>query len=78
MENDKKNKDVYPKLNEDDKRWKQQDEFDAPGIQRQLEDENANATIPESTDNSPKADEEGKTTYSSEAGESTRRDREQP
>ena len=78
MENDKKNNDVYPKLNEDDRRWKQQDEFDAPGIQRQLEEEDANATISKSAEDSPKEGEETNDGYSAKSGENTRKDREQP
>jgi hypothetical protein len=78
MENDKKNKDVYPKLSENDKRWKQQDEFDSAGAQRQLEDEDANSTIPESTNNPANGDEKTDEAYSGKAGENQRRDREQP
>jgi hypothetical protein len=45
MEKDKKNRDEYPKLSGNDKRWKQQDEFDSAGTQRQLEDEDKNTSI---------------------------------
>ena len=45
MEKDKKNRDEYPKISKDDKKWKQQDEFDSPGVQRQLEDEDKNDSI---------------------------------
>ena len=46
MVNDKKNRDEYPKQSENDKRWKQQDEFDSAGAQRQLEDEDKNNSLP--------------------------------
>jgi hypothetical protein len=78
MENDKKNKDVYPKLSENDKRWKQQDEFDSAGAQRQLEDEDANSTIPESTNNPVKGDEETDDASSGKARENSRSGRPQP
>ena len=45
MSDDKKNKADYPKLSENDKRWKQQEEFDSSGLQRQLEDDDQNETI---------------------------------
>lgn len=47
MPKDKQNRDDYPKLSGNDKRWKQQDEFDSAGVQRQLEDDDKNASIPE-------------------------------
>ena len=47
MPKDKKNRDEYPKMSGDDKRWKQQDEFDSAGVQRELEDEDKNASIPQ-------------------------------
>lgn len=60
MSDDKKNKDEYPKLSENDKRWKQQEEFDSSGLQRQLEDDDQNQTIskPENTpsDTPPRKD----------------------
>jgi hypothetical protein len=79
MENDKRNKDEYPKLSEDDKRWKQQDEFDSAGAQRQLEDEYANASIAESSSDAVEGN-EGNTSdaYSTKTAENTRKDREQP
>ena len=43
--NDKNKPDEYPKPDENDKRWKQQDEFDSSGFQRQLEDEEKNASV---------------------------------
>ncbi len=46
MPKDKKNRDEYPKMSGNDKRWKQQDEFDSAGAQRELEDEDNNASIP--------------------------------
>jgi hypothetical protein len=46
MPKDKKNRDEYPKMSDNDKRWKQQDEFDSAGAQRELEDEDKNASIP--------------------------------
>ena len=45
MSDDKKGKDEYPKLSGNDKRWKQQEEFDSSGLQRQLEDDDKNQTI---------------------------------
>jgi len=33
MENNKNKKDQYPKLTDEDKRWKHQDEFDASAMQ---------------------------------------------
>ena len=45
MENDKKNRDEYPKMSGNDKRWKNQDEFDSAGLQQQREDENQNESI---------------------------------
>ena len=46
MPKDKKDRDEYPKLSGNDKRWKQQDEFDSAGLHRQEEDEDKNASIP--------------------------------
>lgn len=44
-----KNKPVeYPKPNENDKRWKQQDEFDSSGPQRESEDKDKNDSIAQS------------------------------
>lgn len=77
MENDKKVPDEYPKLSENDKRWKQQDEFDSAGAQLQQEDEDANASITESTEKAANDNTE-KDTHSVKEGESSRRDREQP
>ena len=48
MPKDKGNIDDYPKQSGNDKRWKQQDEFDSAGMQRLREDEDHNASIPES------------------------------
>ena len=48
MEKGKKNRNEYPKLSRDDQRWKQQDEFDSAGAQRELEDNESNASIDES------------------------------
>lgn len=58
MPKDKKDRDEYPKLSSDDKRWKQQDEFDSAGLQRQEEDEDKNASIPkkDSTDDNERKD----------------------
>jgi hypothetical protein len=50
MPKDKKNRDEYPKMSGNDKRWKQQDEFDSAGAQRELEDEDKNASIPRTED----------------------------
>ena len=47
MPKEKKNPDEYPKLSENDKRWKQQEEFDSAGAAREREDENKNASIRE-------------------------------
>ena len=60
MPKDKKD-DEYPKLSANDKRWKQQDEFDSAGLQREEEDEDKNASIPkkESADESKRRDENG-------------------
>jgi hypothetical protein len=46
MAKDKNNRDEYPKLSENDKRWKQQEEFDSAGVQRQSEEEDKNKNIP--------------------------------
>ncbi|HKH60840.1 MAG TPA: hypothetical protein VKA49_08415 [Flavitalea sp.] len=46
MPKEKKNRDEYPNLSDKDERWKQQDEFDSGGVQRQQEDEDKNASIP--------------------------------
>ena len=46
MPKEKENRDEYPKVSGNDKRWKQQDEFDSAGAQRQAEDEDKNASIP--------------------------------
>lgn len=45
MPKDKANRDEYPKLNEDDKRWKQQDEFDSVGLPRHGEEEEKDSSI---------------------------------
>ena len=47
MPKDKENRDQYPKMTGNDKRWKHQDEFDSAGAQRELEDEEKNASIPQ-------------------------------
>ena len=47
MPKEKENRDEYPRLSGNDKRWKQQDEFDSAGAQRQAEDEDKNASIPD-------------------------------
>lgn len=52
MPKDKENRDEYPKLSGKDKRWKEQDEFDSAGAQRELEDEEKNASISKNNDNS--------------------------
>lgn len=49
MPKDKKSRDEYPKTSGDDKRWKQQDEFDSAGSQREMEDEDKNASIPKTS-----------------------------
>lgn len=56
MPNEKNNRDEYPKPDDKDKRWKQQDEFDSAGAQRQQEDEDKNASIPnqDSVDKEPR------------------------
>ena len=61
MPKDKKDRDEYPKLSGNDKRWKQQDEFDSAGLQRQEEDEDKNASIPkkDSPDENTRRDENG-------------------
>ena len=46
MPKEKGNRDEYPRQSGNDKRWKQQDEFDSAGAQRQAEDEDYNASIP--------------------------------
>ena len=46
MPKDKENRDEYPKMSDNDKRWKQQEEFDSAGTQRELEDQDKNASIP--------------------------------
>ena len=49
MPKDRKTADEYPKLNENDKRWKEQEEFDTAGPQRELEDEEKNRSIAETS-----------------------------
>jgi hypothetical protein len=53
MPKEKENRDEYPKVSGNDKRWKQQDEFDSAGAQREAEDEDKNTSIPvsDSVDN---------------------------
>lgn len=53
MSDDKKGKDEYPKLSGNDKRWKQQEEFDLSGLQRQLEDDDQNQAISKPEDSTP-------------------------
>jgi len=48
MAKDKNKPEEYPKPDENDKRWKQQDEFDSSGLQRQLEDEEKNDSVAQS------------------------------
>ncbi|MBC7827934.1 MAG: hypothetical protein H7122_09320 [Chitinophagaceae bacterium] len=50
MEKDKNKPTEYPKLNENDKRWKQQDEFDSAESLKQAEDENKKASSDSSSD----------------------------
>lgn len=45
MPRDKANKDGYPKSSQNDERWKQQEEFDSSGIQRDIEDQDNNESI---------------------------------
>jgi hypothetical protein len=58
METDKKKPDEYPKLSRDDQRWKQQDEFDSAGTQRDLEDNDKNASIEQTANDSNPQDSE--------------------
>ena len=58
MPKDKKNRDEYPKLSGDDKRWKQQDEFDSAGAPRELDDEDKNASIPKTSKEEEKRSED--------------------
>lgn len=52
MTKDKKNRDEYPKLSENDKRWKQQEEYDSAGAQREKEDTDKNISITREDDKS--------------------------
>lgn len=56
MKKDKKNRDEYPKISGNDKKWKQQDEFDSAGVPRQLEDEDKNASISQARESTTKDD----------------------
>lgn len=65
MPTDKNKVDEYPKLSENDKRWKQQDEYDSSGAQRQSEDDDKNASISDARKSSTNDDAENKDSYSS-------------
>jgi hypothetical protein len=56
MQKDKKSRDEYPKLSGNDKRWKEQDEFDSGGALRELDDEDKNQSISQADDHAPNAD----------------------
>ena len=79
MEKDKKNRNEYPKLSSEDQRWKQQDEFDASGPRLELEDQEKNATIEESTkDINPQGSDTNNENKASQSQQKSGRDRDQP
>lgn len=78
MAKDKNKHDEYPKQSENDKRWKQQDEFDSPGPQHQREDQDKNASIPQSRASASKDEANNRDTYSSESQEKSGIERKKP
>ena len=78
MEKDKKKRNEYPKLCGDDQRWKQQDEFDSAGAQRELEDKEKNASIESAKDLKAQDSETNKKDNSDKSQQNASRDRDQP
>ena len=78
MEKDKKNRNEYPKLSGDDQRWKQQDEFDSAGAQRELEDNEKNASIESAKDLKAQESESNKEDSLNKSQQKSGRDRDQP